>query len=77
MKSNLKDFKFNTYGFMNTVTDELKNLPKSSKQEQSKVLNFRDVWLYFLGELSDPSWTFYYMVKLNDPTLINIHKNRD
>jgi len=38
---------------------------------------FKSVWLYFLKHLGDPSWTFYYMLKLNDPSLINIHENRE
>jgi hypothetical protein len=35
--------------------------------------SFEYIWLYFLKQLRDPSWTFYYMLRLNDPSLINIH----
>ena len=38
---------------------------------------FEYVWLYFLKQINDPSWTFHYMLKLKDPSLINIHENRD
>ncbi len=69
VRENLKDFKFKDFDFLFTFIEELKNLSKS----QSKLLSFKDVWVYFLKQLSDPSWTFYYMIKLDEPSLINIH----
>lgn len=50
---------------------------KSAAKSKTESLTFRDIWLYFLTQLSDASWTFYYMVKLNDASLISLHPSRD
>lgn len=57
----------------------MKEIPKNKQEqkEEDKIVNMRDLWVFFLTKLNDPSWTFYYMVKLGDSSLINIHQNRD
>lgn len=60
------------FNFLFDFTYEL-DLMKASNDPPS----IEYIWLYFLKQLRDPSWTFYYMLRLDDPSLINIHENRD
>ncbi len=73
IRESLKDFKFNQFNFLFEFTYEFKDLMKNNEKQPS----FEYVWLYFLKQLNDPSWTFHYMLRLNDSSLINIHENRD
>jgi hypothetical protein len=73
VQNNLKDFKFKQFDFLFDFTYEFKDLMKATKEPPS----FEYIWLQFLKQLNDPSWTFYYMLRLNDPSLINIHEKRD